>query len=73
MPYIVVTNLAHVRDLKAAASGGFGHRRRAWARSDAKLEGPLGVVLGAEGGGCNLTGETCDSLVSIPMNGTVRA
>ena len=76
MPYIVVTNLARtMRDLKDRGIWLVGTDDEAQGSIyDAKLEGPLGVVLGAEGEGLRrLTAETCDSLVSIPMNGTVES
>jgi 23S rRNA (guanosine2251-2'-O)-methyltransferase len=71
-----VTNLARtMRDLKD---------RNIWLVGTAddapqsiykvKLEGAMGIVLGAEGEGLRrLTRETCDLLVSIPMMGTVES
>lgn len=39
---------------------------------DIDLKGPVGIVMGAEGEGMRrLTGERCDFLVQIPMNGKV--
>ena len=76
VPYIVVTNLARtLRDLKD---------RNIWlvgaddAAKDsiykARLDGALGIVLGAEGEGLRrLTKETCDLIVSIPMHGAVES
>ncbi|MGB0776324.1 MAG: TrmH family RNA methyltransferase, partial [Akkermansiaceae bacterium] len=40
---------------------------------DTKLDGPLGIVMGAEGKGMRrLTEEACDFLVQIPMAGKVE-
>ncbi|WP_413285705.1 23S rRNA (guanosine(2251)-2'-O)-methyltransferase RlmB [Vibrio sp. MA40-2] len=40
----------------------------------AKLNGPLAIVMGAEGDGMRrLTRETCDDLIKIPMAGTVSS
>ena len=40
----------------------------------AKLTGPLAIVMGAEGDGMRrLTRETCDDLIKIPMAGTVSS
>ncbi len=39
---------------------------------DLDLTGPIGIVMGAEGGGLRrLTAEKCDHLVRLPMLGTV--
>lgn len=76
MPLIQVVNLARtLRWLK---------EREIWlAGADdeapstvfqAKLTGPLAIVLGAEGAGLRrLTRESCDTLVSIPMLGTAES
>ena len=76
VPYIVVTNLARtMRDLKD---------RNIWLVGTAddapktifqeKLDGALGLVMGAEGEGLRrLTRESCDLLVSLPMMGTVES
>ncbi len=41
---------------------------------DAKLTGPLAIVMGAEGDGMRrLTRETCDDLIKIPMAGSVSS
>jgi len=76
VPFIPVTNLARtLRELKdkgiwvVGAVGG-GPR----TLFDAKLSGPLALVLGAEGEGLRrLTRETCDELISIPMLGQVES
>jgi 23S rRNA (guanosine2251-2'-O)-methyltransferase len=76
VPYIVVTNLARtMKDLKARGIWLIGTADDApqslW---QAKLEGALGLVLGAEGEGLRrLTRDTCDHLVSIPMMGSVES
>ncbi|HST03020.1 MAG TPA: 23S rRNA (guanosine(2251)-2'-O)-methyltransferase RlmB [Usitatibacter sp.] len=76
VPYIVVTNLARtMRDLKD---------RNIWlvgtddtARQSiyqAKLDGAMAMVMGAEGEGLRrLTRDSCDLLVSIPMMGAVAS
>src|SRR5258708_9939472 len=74
VPFIPVTNLARaLRELKdkgiwvVGTAGG-----EARTLFDAKLSGPLALVLGAEGEGLRrLTRETCDELISIPMLGQV--
>ena len=76
IPYIVVTNLARtMRDLKDRGIWLVG---TADAASEtiyqARLDGPLGLVVGAEGEGLRrLSQETCDLLVSIPMLGSVES
>jgi 23S rRNA (guanosine2251-2'-O)-methyltransferase len=76
VPFIPVTNLARtLRELKdkgiwvVGAAGGEGG-----TLFDAKLSGPLALVLGAEDEGLRrLTRETCDELISIPMLGQVES
>ncbi|MBX3672859.1 MAG: 23S rRNA (guanosine(2251)-2'-O)-methyltransferase RlmB [Burkholderiales bacterium] len=76
VPYIVVTNLARtMRDLKDRGIWMVGTADDApqslW---QAKLDGAIGLVLGAEGEGLRrLTRDTCDHLVSIPMMGSVES
>jgi 23S rRNA (guanosine2251-2'-O)-methyltransferase len=76
VPFIAVTNLARtLRELKdkgiwvvGAADG------EARTLFDAKLAGPLALVMGAEGEGMRrLTRENCDELISIPMLGQVES
>lgn len=76
VPFIAVTNLARtMRELKEA--GVFLVGASAEAEQDlfkATLQGPIAMVLGAEGAGLRrLTAETCDALVSIPMFGSVES
>jgi len=76
VPYIVVTNLARtMRDLKERGVWLIGADDAApQSIYQAKLEGPLGLVLGAEGEGLRrLTRDSCDGLVSIPMFGSVES
>ena len=76
VPYITVTNLARtMRELKEQNIWLVGTDDEApQSLYQAKLTGPLGFVLGAEGEGMRrLTRETCDALVSIPMHGTVES
>ena len=76
VPYIVVTNLARtMRDLKDKNIWLVGADDSAPdSIYKAKLDGALALVLGAEGEGLRrLTKETCDSLVSIPMRGSVAS
>jgi 23S rRNA (guanosine2251-2'-O)-methyltransferase len=76
VPYIVVTNLARtLRDLKERGIWMVGADDTALQTIyQAKLDGALALVLGAEGEGLRrLTRESCDSLVSIPMLGAVSS
>ena len=76
VPYIPVTNLARtLRDLKDRGIWLIGTDDEApESIYKAKLEGPLGLVLGAEGEGLRrLTRENCDLLVRIPMAGEVES
>jgi 23S rRNA (guanosine2251-2'-O)-methyltransferase len=76
VPYIAVTNLARaLRELKERGVwliGADEHGEQ--SLYEAKLEGALGWVLGAEGEGMRrLTRESCDLLVRIPMLGSVES
>ena len=74
IPYIVVTNLARtMRDLKDKGIWLVGADDSASESIyKARIDGAVGMVLGAEGEGLRrLTKESCDLLVSIPMMGTV--
>ena len=76
VPYLMVTNLARtMRELKDRGIWLIGADEH--AENDLyqiKLVGPLGWVLGAEGGGLRrLTRETCDELARIPMLGSVES
>jgi len=76
VPYIVVTNLARaLRELKDRDIWLVGADDSATETIyKARLDGALALVLGAEGEGLRrLTKETCDSLVSIPMLGSVAS
>jgi 23S rRNA (guanosine2251-2'-O)-methyltransferase len=76
VPYIVVTNLARtLRDLKDRGIWLIGTDDAApESIYKAKLDGALGLVLGAEEDGLRrLTRESCDLLVSIPMLGSVSS
>ncbi len=76
VPLVRVTNLA--RTMRALQEQGIWFVGTAGeAKHDiyaAKLTGPLGIVMGAEGDGMRrLTRETCDDLIKIPMVGTVSS
>ena len=68
VPYIVVTNLARtMRDLKDKGIWLIGADDTATESIyKAKIDGAVGMVLGAEGRGCAAHKESCDP-VSIPM------
>ncbi|WP_246116672.1 23S rRNA (guanosine(2251)-2'-O)-methyltransferase RlmB [Denitrobaculum tricleocarpae] len=75
-PYIAVTNLA--RALESLKTAGYwslglaGEGKRTLA--DAKSDGPVALVLGAEGSGLRrLTRETCDELVHLPTREPISA
>ena len=76
VPFIPVTNLA--RTLKTLQQKGIWLVGTADEAEQsiyaAQLTGPLAIVMGAEGDGLRrLTRETCDFLVSIPMQGEVSS
>lgn len=76
VPFIQVTNLARtLRMLQETGIWVVGTAEEANTNLyDMSLEGPLALVLGAEGSGLRrLTRERCDSLVYIPMAGTVES
>ncbi len=76
VPFIAVTNLARtMRELKEAGVMMVGAAAEAdHSLLTMTLQGPLALVLGAEGTGLRrLTAETCDALVSIPMFGSVES
>ena len=76
VPFITITNLARtMRELQDAGVWIVGTAGETDTLVyDADLKGPLALVLGAEGEGLRrLTRETCDSLVKIPMFGTVSS
>lgn len=76
VPLFVVTNLARcLRELRSAGVWLVGLAGE--AETDlyqARLTGPLAMVLGAEGSGLRrLTREHCDELLRIPMAGSVES
>jgi 23S rRNA (guanosine2251-2'-O)-methyltransferase len=76
VPFIAVTNLARtLRELKEAGVFVVGTTMDApTSLLNAKLDGAIAIVLGAEGDGIRrLTAETCDALVTIPMFGSVES
>ncbi|MBL0123948.1 MAG: 23S rRNA (guanosine(2251)-2'-O)-methyltransferase RlmB [Betaproteobacteria bacterium] len=76
IPYITVTNLARtLRELKDREIWIVGADEDGQSSLfEAKLQGPLAWVLGAEGEGLRrLTRENCDQIISIPMFGAVES
>ena len=82
VPFIAVTNLARtIRELKEAGVFVVGTTLDAPEGKavptnllNTKLDGPIAIVLGAEGDGIRrLTAENCDALVTIPMFGSVES
>jgi 23S rRNA (guanosine2251-2'-O)-methyltransferase len=76
VPYMMVTNLARAlgelkeREIKVVGTSDDA----AQTLYDIDLSGPLALVLGAEGKGLRqLTRNTCDVLVKIPMAGAVAS
>jgi 23S rRNA (guanosine2251-2'-O)-methyltransferase len=76
VPYLMVTNLARaLTELKERDVKVVGASDDAQATIyDLDLAGPVALVLGAEGRGLRqLTRNTCDTLVRIPMQGAVES
>ncbi|AEA60490.1 MULTISPECIES: 23S rRNA (guanosine(2251)-2'-O)-methyltransferase RlmB [Burkholderia] len=76
VPYITVTNLARaLRELKDAGVWVIGTADDAGASLyETKLDGPVALVMGAEGEGMRrLTRDTCDDVMNIPMAGSVES
>ena len=76
VPYITVTNLARtLRELKERGIWLIGTTDDAEkSLYQADFSGPAALVMGSEGEGMRrLTRETCDMLVSIPMQGAVES
>ena len=76
VPFIAVTNLARtIRELQDAGVFVVGTTMDSPnTLLNTKLDGPIAIVLGAEGDGLRrLTAETCDALVTIPMFGSVES
>ena len=76
VPYFMVTNLARtLNELKERNIWIIGTSDRADKNLyQVDLQGPVALVLGAEGDGMRqLTAKTCDQLVSIPMQGAVES
>lgn len=75
-PLVVVTNLARcLRDLKQAGLWVVGADAGAAQRADqVELDGPVVLVMGAEGAGLRqLTRTHCDFIVALPAQGAVES
>lgn len=76
VPLVQVTNLARtMKDLQKMGVWIIGTAGETdTCLYDVKLEGPMALVMGAEGKGMRrLTRENCDQLVKLPMAGTVSS
>lgn len=76
LPLVVVTNLAYfIEQIKSAGVWIVGASHEATQSVyQYDFKGPVAIVLGGEGKGLRrLTQELCDSLVNIPMMGTVSS
>ncbi|TDF36674.1 23S rRNA (guanosine(2251)-2'-O)-methyltransferase RlmB [Alteromonadaceae bacterium M269] len=76
VPLIQVTNLSRtMRDLQQAGVWVVGTAGEATQTIyETKMEGSLGLVMGAEGKGMRrLTRENCDELIKLPMAGSVSS
>lgn len=77
VPFVQVTNLARTLKLLQDAGVwvvGAALEEDAVSLYEARLDGALAMVLGAEGKGMRrLTRENCDQLVYIPMHGSVQS
>jgi 23S rRNA (guanosine2251-2'-O)-methyltransferase len=76
MPYITVTNLARaLREMQQEGIQVIGADAQASVSLyQTALDGPLALVMGAEGEGLRrLTRDTCDTLLHIPMQGSVES
>ena len=76
IPLVQVTNLARtIRELQNTGVWIIGTAGEAnQSLYDCKLDGPIALVMGAEGKGMRrLTRENCDELIKLPMAGTVTS
>lgn len=76
VPFLAVTNLSRtIKKIKDYGVFVIGTTMDAKSTlHNTKLDGPIAIVLGAEGSGIRrLTAEHCDDLITIPMFGTVES